>query len=223
MNKKRVLIILLLLILVIISIPLIHTLRNFIIINGLQKNLQKYSSSDNYSVVSADTENGIETTRISFYKKGNKTVTIQEQKMNGESMKTSTYNNGERIDTFFDTPTSKSARLDSKSNFFSDNTIYNYLETNSFWEKIKLSFHSKIKSEEYNGKSCYVIEIPTLNERADKDEKNEYFIEKDTGLCLKIVSNNLIQEKTFEFNKVKDDVFVEPDISQYTLQENIIK
>ena len=50
--------------------------------------------------------------------------------------------------------------------------------------------------------------------------KNNLIIEKDTGLCLKNETGKIITERTYEFDSVNDDIFAEPDISQYKLQEN---
>ena len=52
-------------------------------------------------------------------------------------------------------------------------------------------------------------------------EEQETYIDKDTGLVLKIKAIDIINEieYEYEFNNVDDEIFVEPDISQYTLIE----
>ena len=46
----------------------------------------------------------------------------------------------------------------------------------------------------------------------------EIYIEKDTGLYFKTIEEERISEREYEFNKVDDSIFVEPDISQYKLK-----
>ena len=49
-------------------------------------------------------------------------------------------------------------------------------------------------------------------------DKNEVYLDKDTGLCMKMVIDSETYEREYEFDNVSDDIFVEPDINQYTLQ-----
>lgn len=43
------------------------------------------------------------------------------------------------------------------------------------------------------------------------------YIEKDTGLLVKIENSTQTIEKIYEFNNVSDDIFIEPNIDDYTL------
>ena len=52
------------------------------------------------------------------------------------------------------------------------------------------------------------------------EHKNEYDIEKETGLVRKAILDEHVVTREYEFENVDDSVFVEPDISQYTLKEN---
>ena len=45
------------------------------------------------------------------------------------------------------------------------------------------------------------------------------YIEKDTGLLVKMMEGTTVSEREQEFNNVDDSIFVEPDISQYTISE----
>lgn len=53
-----------------------------------------------------------------------------------------------------------------------------------------------------------------------EDEKNITCIEKNTGLMVNMTENTVVTEREYEFNNVDDSIFIEPDISQYTLKEN---
>ena len=43
-------------------------------------------------------------------------------------------------------------------------------------------------------------------------------IDKETGLFLQTTETEIITERDYEFYNVKDSIFIEPDISQYTLK-----
>ena len=45
----------------------------------------------------------------------------------------------------------------------------------------------------------------------------KYYIDKNTGLLLKSFVANTEVERSYEFNNVSDEVFIEPDIGQYTI------
>lgn len=45
-------------------------------------------------------------------------------------------------------------------------------------------------------------------------------IEKETGLVRKAVLDEQNVTREYEFENVDDSIFIEPDISQYTLKEN---
>ena len=51
-------------------------------------------------------------------------------------------------------------------------------------------------------------------------DKQTVYIDKDTGLSVKNEIDKIVTEREYEFNNVEDSIFVEPDISQYTLKEN---
>ena len=79
---------------------------------------------------------------------------------------------------------------------------------------------SKVKKVDYNGKECYSINNFLSPYYMYGTENNEVYIEKETGLLLKQTTDDITTEKEYEFNNVEDSIFIEPDISQYTLQEN---
>ena len=48
----------------------------------------------------------------------------------------------------------------------------------------------------------------------------EYYIEKETGLVIKTIIDDTTATREYEFDNVDDQIFVEPDVSQYTLRED---
>lgn len=49
-------------------------------------------------------------------------------------------------------------------------------------------------------------------------ESNQIYIDKETGLLVKTFETGIVNEREYEFDKVDDNIFKEPDISQYTIK-----
>ena len=216
MSKKKIFKILGIILLVVIAIFLIHTIRNYIIITDLQNKIADYSNSTNYYTKSVATESNGTVVTMEYYKKDKKEVVFLERNLNGEISKISMYNNGERTDTFWDNKESKTAQLDSGT--IIGVNIYNFTETDNKWQTFLGSILANVKSTNYNGKECYIIK-GFLSSLSLTSEGAETYIEKETGLYLKTIEGDRTTERKYEFDKVDDSIFVEPDISQYTLKE----
>jgi uncharacterized protein YxeA len=216
MSKKKIFKILGVILLVIIAIFLIHTIRNYIIITDLQNKIAEYSDSTNYYMKSTSVSDEGMNVTMEYYKKDNKQVVLMEKDLNGEILKLSMYDNGERTDTFTETSESKVVQLNN-DNIMTIN-LYNFLETENNWQTLLGSISARVKSTNYNGKECYVIK-GFLSSTSLTSEGQETYIEKDTGLYLKTIEEDITTEREYEFDNVDDSVFVEPDIGQYTLKE----
>lgn len=217
MSKKKIFKILGVILLVVIVIFLIHTIRNYIIITNLQNKIANYSNSTNYYTKSVTTEDNGTIVTMEYYKKDNKEVAFLERNLNGEISKISMYNNGERIDTFYDNQNDKTAELNSDK--IMEVNLYNFTETDNKLQTFLGSITANIKSTNYNEKECYILK-GFLSSNALTSEGEEIYIDKDTGLYLKTIEGERISEREYEFDNVDDSIFVEPDISQYKLQEN---
>lgn len=210
MNKKGFLKILGVILLILILVFFIYTIRNYVIITDLKNKISKYSNSTNYYTKSiSNLENG-RTITMDYYKKGDKQVLFMEKNINGEISKMSIYDNGKITDTFTETEDSKVVQLNS-GNLLSIK-IYNYLETDD--NNMKLFFDSmfyQIVPTNYNDKECYIVKNLFSKDTID-------YIEKDTGLLLKSIRYGETLEKEYEFDNVKDEIFIEPNINEYTLK-----
>lgn len=104
--------------------------------------------------------------------------------------------------------------------------IPNYAHYINFIELIKKALTTDIKFTQVNGKLCY--------ELSSKTDSNEYtqackyaYLEKDTGLPLRLVSESITDGKKVEyitdcevkFDCVTDADIAEPNIAEYKLQE----
>lgn len=213
MKIKKILKILGIIMAILIVLVLIHTIRNYIIITDLQNKILQYSDSSNCYIKSVATEDNGNIIISEHYKKDNRQVAFLEKNMDGEISKVSVYDNGKRTDMFWEDKDDKIAQLDSGTIVIN---ICNGLETTSKWQTFFSCIISSIKSVNYNGKDCYVINGFMSLTSFDGEE---LYIEKDTGLQVKSVIEGTSTEKEYKFDGVDDSVFVEPDISQYVLKE----
>ena len=214
---KNVLKIALIVIAILLVILIIHTIRNYVIVTDLQNKIAEYNGSTNYHIKSVATENNGTIVKMDYYKKDCKQVVFMERNVNNEITKISMYNNGERTDTFTETKDSKIAQLNSGTIMAVD--IYNHLETDNRWQTFLGCITSKIKSVDCNGKKCYYIK-DFMSSTSLTFGDSETYIDKETGLLVKTKEAGIISEREYEFDKIENSIFIEPDISQYTLKEN---
>ena len=220
MNKKKVLKIILLIVLIVIVIFLAITIRKMIIISNLNNKISKYINSNNrYEKIVNNSECTTE-----FYLKDENALMIytSKEKDTGKNRKLMQYTKGDKVNTYIDVEDSKIAMLGaSKDEVPSQIIIMGFDYENNLWNLFKLAVMSKIKTAKYEGKDCYFVQSLIAD--------NAY-IQKETGLTLK--ANNgysvkedgteeaIVAEYYYEFGNVDDSIFVEPDISQYKIQES---
>ena len=205
---------------IIFIIFIIHTVRNMIILRGLETKVSKYVDSQNH--YEKIINNTIQTTTVTeYYCKDDKailnlTTTLKDT---GEVRKLTNYFEGEKTNTYIDANGDKIAMLDSNG-IPSKIMIISMNFDDNFWILLQVSATSFIKSEEYNGKQCYSINGSFLDET---------YIEKETGLMVRSIQgtsqdetgnkSDIVVEYYYEFDNVDDSVFVEPDLSEYKIQE----
>ena len=216
MKIKKVLKILGIIVVILIILLLIYTIRNYVIIRNLQNKFSQYSNSSNYYIKSVSTDRDGTIVTTEYYQKDNKQALFIEKNLNGELSKISMYNNGERTDIFWENEENKTAQLDSGTTISMD--IYNYLETDNNWQTFLGCLTSRIKSTNYNGKDCYLIN-GFMSSTSLTSEDAEIYIDKETGLFVKTNESGIVNEREYEFDKVDDSIFEEPDISQYTIKK----
>lgn len=216
MKAKKVLKVIGIVLVVLILLVLIHTIRNFTIIRGLQKKFEQYSASGDFNVRTHSLQDGT-TIDIDYYKKDEKEAMIMNRTKEGQTSKISSYNNGSRIDTFYDTKDSKVAKLNSNTSI--NMSISNGIETDSNFQTFILCMISSVKKVKVNQIECYLIKNFKSPASLNGASKNEIYVEKNTGLLTKSVLNDQVMNREYEFNNVDDSTFIEPNIREYTLQE----
>ena len=217
MKKKKVITIILLIVLVLVLIFLACTIRKMVIIRDLSQKVAQYENSNNY--YEKITNNSGTTTE--YYCKGDNAVLfLNSTSSTGEIRKLTNYFEKEKTNTYIQSGEDKIAILDSNG-LPSKIMIIGLGDTDNLWQLFQMSVSISIKNGEHNGKDCYILSL---------GKSNEVYIEKETGLRIKAkegtmtdVNENVLDtivEYYYEFNNVDDSIFVEPDISQYKIQNN---
>ena len=218
MKAKKVLKIIGIILLIILILVVIHTIRNTIIISGLQNKVKQYSNSNNYHIKATTQVSENTTMIINQYQKEEKQLLILERIVNDEKVKISYYNTGSRIDMFTETKDEKIAELGKVNEILGLNSI-TPLQTDNLWQTILYGLPTRITTVKVNDYECYSIDDFLSPYNLLGKNKNEYDIEKETGLVRKIILDDQISMREYNFENVDDSIFVEPDISQYKIKE----
>ena len=220
--KKILIIIAILLIIFIIIVS-----RKVLILNSFNDKISKYENSTNaYSKVTINLEDS-RITQIETYLKDDVIKTIARFK-NADNLDSTViqFEYPDVMKTYIEDGDKKTFSS-YKNEVIERNIIINYASYNNIFELIYNSIVSRIYTYTLDEKECYVIEsTANSNFLYDEDVINvKVYIEKDTGLCLKMVEeydkNNEIKEyetlREYKFDSITDEDMKEPDISEYTI------
>lgn len=139
------------------------------------------------------------------------------------------------------------ANLNSSQEFYPQKP-YNCFSQTSFFDLLQVAATSSISSELCNGKECYRISFREYSHMAEgstsvpsyEDDLSGciIYLNKTTGLPIRIIrpagrleeydpvkdyGSDGIVDYYYSFDTVTDNPFVEPDASQYTLEEDFLK
>lgn len=205
--------------LIILTIFVIRTARNMIIISSLTDKADKYIASNNYRRTSTG-YNGDYLNIIDYYYKDGKYVMIINILTKNGNNKITAYNNGKTINTYYQAGDSKIAELNA-GGLIGINTI-NYFESYNPIIFIARSITTSIKSVECNGKECYLVNENLLGEVTYIDKETGLIIRDNTGKHTTQEDGSVISgllDIRYEFGTVTDDIFIEPEISEYEVRK----
>lgn len=209
-ESKKLLIAILVIILIIVAVFFINTFRKFGIIKELQKNLGQSNLSRSYHVKHTTYMKDGKTVVANNYKKnGNELTMTQIEDDDGKSYKMNVYTKGENVSIYTEKDGKKTLELAKDYKVKSEKIGNCYIESENNWQIFSKCMSLKIQKTDYEGKKCYII-----SDNKGK-EINEGYVEKDTGLLLKQNDNGIITKYEYELNNVQDEIFIEPDSSQY--------
>ena len=221
MNKRKILITILLIAIISILAFLAFTIREMITLKNLNiKVAQFVNNNEHYEKIINDSGNT--TTITEYYCKGDNAVLFLNTTLNstGETRKLTNYFKGDKVNSYIESGEDKIALLN--TNGVPSKVMIRQVDSgNNLWELFLISLATSIRSEECNGKDCYVLSL---------GENSKTYIDKETGLTLKAIEGTVVDENGnesvqtmqyhYEFDNVDDNIFVEPDISKYKIQEN---
>lgn len=220
MNKRKILITILLIAIIAILAFLAFTIREMITLKNLNRKVAQFVNNEHYEKIINDS--GDTTTIAEYYCKGDNAVLFLNTiiKDTGKTRKLTNYYKGEKANSYIEADGNKIALLN--TNGLPSKVMIRQVDAgNNLWELFLMSLATSIRSEEYNGKDCYVLSL---------GETSKTYIDKETGLTLKAVEGTVVDENGnesvqtmeyhYEFDNVDDNIFVEPDISEYKIQEN---
>jgi len=232
-NKKmKILKIILLAVLLIFILSYLRKMMILVIVNN---KISEYASSINFYIKSL-THPGISEDMliIEHYKKDDKYIT--KAKTITESMKVyaNNYYNGETVNRYvkWDFDEEDTEHISRKTAYLNDAenvlvpTIPNWIDISNPIMFFTTPLFSSIKSDKCNDIDCYKITLYSIN----SSHETILYIEKETGLMIRIIGAGTsigvdgtrydnITDYEYKFDIVTDDDFIEPDISEYEIEE----
>ncbi len=215
-------------VLLILAILLTLGIKNYVIIQSLEKKFEEYANKDNYHIYSfVHQANGLKTTRDE-YKKGNNSLIAYYSSVINKGLLSKVYKNDTQkvnyITIYSDSKTTNIVNED-----FKDETnveIISYLKDLSFGDKLRLAVSNSLKTEKYNGKEVYRISGKSLGN--EYENVIDCLVEKETGLVVYISYKSADEkdkdveftEMYYEFDNVDDSIFVQPDKSNFEVENN---
>lgn len=222
--KKKIITIVLIILVILLAIFAINTIRKFMIIKDLQNKVAEYETKENiYSKVvseSAEVEKFIknDVEKIVMKKKDNTVTIIQVIEQHERRLYTIA---GEQ----------KILHRSKEEKNPMSSKVVSFVDTTTWLELLRDSIVSKIYTEKVDGKDCYVIDS-LKNTNAIYSEGTitlKMYLNKETGLAVKVVEtikneNGSTKENITTYNQkfdiVTDEDMKEPNIEEFTIQEN---
>lgn len=212
-TKKKGKRIILKIILIVLLVFVLLTIRKVLIIMGLQERASLYATNVNYYYKIVDGRNEI--TTVTYYKDGVKKQSVYKD----DELKFTQVEYEDEIKTF--TENEGKITMTTSAKVKEGTKLPNMVETDNIGFTIINALASNIKTEEVNGKECYVITGFNANYLYETNtEKAIAYVEKNTGLVIKFVevaneSGELVEYVTtydYEFGKVQNVDIAEPII-----------
>lgn len=211
-TKKHILRKVLLILLILFIIFLILTLRRFIIFNKIGNLAKDKVNSTNYYAEKVSIQgNTAEITKS--YNKDSKYLTEHEFFGTNikEKRKITVYQDEKDQIGIIQSGETKIAIVNGTvlGGIVRVNTLD--VEQMTLWQKLLLSAVTRVTTENCKNKECYLVEY-------GKDYKA--WVDKETGLIIREITSYTVMDSYYEFNIVKDEKIIKPDISDCKIQEN---
>lgn len=212
-------------------------IRKVIILVGLNNKSNKYTNSSNCYMKTINFTSAAEImTTLENYKKDGKYIRKIKSLSERSKVTTTEYYNGENLNVYNEIEFEendgehllrKTASLNSDKHVIYEPIIPNMIDICHPIRFLGMPIFSTISSEKCNGKDCYRIVLYSFGD----NDGTIYYIEKETGLLLRSIGvssmyakvdgekYDMITDYQYEFNVVTEEDFIEPDISEYDIED----
>lgn len=209
--KKHILRKILLVILIVFVIFLIFTLRKLVILNKIENLAEdKVNITNYYSEKISVTGKSVSIMKV--YNKDDKYITQLRTFVptTDEKRGITVYKNNDEKLAIIESGENKIAFTNSESIIDGKLSVNNFeLRKMNILQKLILAATTRITSEECNNKKCYLVE-PAKGWKL--------WIDKETGIVVREINGSTLQDSYYEFNVVKDEDIIKPDISDCEIQ-----
>ena len=201
----------LLVILAIFIVFLIYVIRNFIIISNLEKVSKEYANKTNYIVdiysIQSDSVN-----ILRAYNKEDVYLSIMETKANDikDTKKLTVYKNENETLGVIQSGDKKIAILNNWMAAEIQVVTFESISDMNLLQKLLFSTLARISTEECNNKETFLVEMP---------HGWKMWVDKDNGTIVREINSGFVTERRYEFDIVKDEDIVKPDISDCEIQK----
>ena len=200
---KKILII----VLILCAILAICIIRKFIIITNLVNISQEYANKTNYLAVVQSLQNGNVSIAKSYNKDGNILTTLKTYGKDGEEERglVKYEKDNEKISVVYNGQ--EKVAMINQPVLATINIVTMFSTFNDFLLRLQFAVMSRISTDNAGN---YLIELDNW----------KMWVDKDTGLVIREINGGLVTERSYEFDNVKDEDIVKPDISDCKIQEN---
>lgn len=214
-------------VLVVVVIVVVSIGRKMMIMSDINRKVSQYANVDSY-YAKATQYGGNKINVTEKYNKGDKYLSKTSViSIDGSFNKTvHNYKNGEQINTYIETENAKVVKLNSGGllDFQPFGNWYEKLGINDSWGLLKTSATLAVSKKKYDNKEYYRI-MQKGNIMDNYGVSAIYYIEKETGLLVRYISETIIDdyigEEMIEYEysiiEVSDKTLEEPNISEYEI------
>lgn len=194
---------------ILLAIYTIVTTRKMMIVIKLVEKSEEYVGKTNYFAVVQSIQNGNTNVIKSYNKDGNylSIMSTYKKKDKNESVFTQYKKDSEEIG-IIQSGEKKIAML--KNDALIEVNVVNIFSTfDTTVKKLQLAIMSKITTENYGNSECYLVELDNW----------KMWVDKNTGLIIREINGGFITERFYEFDVVKDEDIIKPNIEDCKIQE----
>lgn len=189
----------------------IYLFRNYIIISNIEKASKEYSTKTNYIAnVYSIQSNSVNI--LKSYNKDGKYLSLIVNKANeiDEPRKLTVYKSDNEGLAVIQADGKKIAILNNNLIGGVQVVTFESIADMNILQKLLFSSIARISTEECNNKECYYMEIA---------DGWKIWLDKENGTIVREINSGFVTERNYEFDIVKDENIVKPDISDCEMQK----